>query len=156
MKSRRQIFFLILFTVLLLSRTSAADTPYAPQIIPACPVADLKDGGKGCAYTLDQVKLIYHLDAELVELRLVRKINEKLLGEYKFQIDQHVVKENELKAINTNLTTRIDQLTTDRLKCDRDLQDARAKPAFSGFIGWAVAGVAVAITAGIIISKTLL
>jgi len=120
-----------------------------------CRVAELRTGEKACVYTLDEVKLVFKADSELVMLRGATVLQLQQVDQLKLAITHGEQRVQDLTSISLRLQGRVDDLTRERLACDRDLQAERAKPRFGSPLAWAVAGVATAFAAGAVVALVL-
>lgn len=135
---------LAILSVIVIPSWAMGEPKYEPKEIPKCEVKALKDGTKGCVYTLEQVKKLYEVDAALVaakkKIPLLEQKN-KLQG----SVIEKTQKQLDLSLANTKLYyDRNKKLTEQLLKTDKELQYEKAKPRWGSYISW---GVAIAVTA---------
>jgi hypothetical protein len=120
-----------------------------------CRVVELRPGEKGCVYNLEEVKQLFLADSELATLRAVAPLRLQQVDELKLAVAAETKRADSFNNINLRLQGRVDDLTRERLVCDQDLQNERAKPRFGNPLAWSIAGVAVALAAGVLLANTL-
>ena len=134
----------LILGIMLLSTPVIAQPKYVPKIIPKCIVVELKAGGKGCVYTLPQVKKLYDLDSELNALRVTDKLSQQKL-KLQGSIITKMTKQLELshKSLQT-VQDRLKEMTRQLIETDRKYQLERVKPRWGSYLSW---GIVVAVTA---------
>jgi len=137
--------------LLLLAPRVSAEPKYEPRAVPKCKV-ELCGDHRACTYDLEQVKLLYKADSELLLLR--QKI--PLLVDKVFLLRSSVEHMTEAAELEKNskdtLSKRLDQLTKQLIESDRRLQLEIAKPKWGSYIAWGVAVVVTASFAGYVIA----
>jgi hypothetical protein len=145
----------LLLATLTSPKPSFAEPLYTPKAIPNCKVVETKHDGTLCGYTLEQVKAIYKADNELVELRATKPLLESKILQLEAINLQHVAKEKALDEIVVRTDAYGKAQTEKYLKCDKDLQYEKAKPAVGSYIAWTIAGVATSVLAGVLLGRVV-
>ena len=118
-----------------------------------CRVAELKSGETACTYNLDEVKQLFRADLELATFRDAAPLRLKQIDELRLAATEQSKRADALTNINLRLQGRVDELTGERLACDKDLQNERAKPAWGSPLAWILTGLSAALTAGLLLAK---
>lgn len=144
--------FVIFTSLFLVSSPALAEPAYTPKIIPKCAVVDLKAGGKGCSYTLEQVKALYQVDSELAMRRTTEPLKDKKLA-----LQEGIIAKTreQLKLAESSLGTakkRNEELTKQLIDKDKQLQYEIAKPRWGSYIAWGTAALVSSVFVGYVIA----
>ena len=152
MNATRLLSLLFVLGTISSASKAQADPLYQPKVIPMCRVTELKSGETGCSYNLDEVKKLFLADSELATFRAEMPLRLKQIDELKLAASEAARRGDSLSNINLRLQSRVDELTHERLACDQDLQNERAKPRFGSPFAWIIAGLAGALAAGVLVA----
>ncbi len=109
---------------------------YEPKNIPKCKVEDLKSGGKGCVYTLEQVKQLYVFDSKMTEQVALNKAKALQIKQLLLAVE-NLKKQVTLALENAkSFSKRVGELTKLYIKTDKLYQNCRAKPMIGNYIAW--------------------
>lgn len=146
---------LLVGAILTLAPKASFSQAYTPRIIPNCKVVQTQSDGTLCGYTLEQVKTLYKADNELVELRASHPLLEDKVLNLENINTNHIIKEKALDETIVRLDVYSKDQTDKYLKCDKDLQYEKAKPAVGSYLAWAVAGLAASVLAGVLLARAV-
>lgn len=144
-----------IFTNLCLMQSALAEPKYTPQIVPKCTVLEVSPGNKRCVYSLDDVKLLYQIDTELLKLQ-----RETALQTQKITTQRNIInwqrEQLRLSEENTALFhKRTEDLTKQYLEKDRMLQMTLAKPRWGHYMVWGIAAMMATLFTGYVVADQI-
>lgn len=144
-----------IFTNLCLMQSALAEPKYTPQIVPKCTVLEITPGEKRCIYTLDEVRVLYHIDLELIKLQKLSSLQTQKIIMQKNIIDWQ---REQLKLSEENTALfhkRTEDLTKQYLDKDRKLQMVLAKPRWGHYMSWAVVAMFATLFTGYVVADQI-
>ena len=126
----------IVFAIVIGISIPVSAQPYTPANIPKCHVMELKGGGKGCVYDIDQVKLLYKADAKLTEQLALNDAKAQQIKQLETAVE-NLKKQVTLALENAKaFSKRIGELTKLYIDTDKKYQQCLTKPAWGSYIAW--------------------
>jgi hypothetical protein len=145
----------VIFISLCLVQLAKAEPKYVPKIVPECKVLEVSPGKKRCTYTLEEVKDLYRIDAELLRLRDI-----SLLQNRKIALQNSIIvwqqSQLRLSVENTNLfRERINSLTGLYKKTDKKLQAELARPRWGHYVAWGLVATVTTLFTGYVVADQI-
>ncbi len=136
-------------------QTARSEPKYTPQIVPKCTVLEISPGQKRCVYNLDDVKLLYHIDTELLKLQKETMLQtEKIKTQRNIMLwyqEQFKLSEESVKLFSK----RIDDLTKMYIRKDKKLQMELARPRWGHYMAWGLAAMFATLFTGYVVADQI-